>query len=343
MRVLVAMSGGVDSSVAAALLLQQGCNVEGINLRLASGGCSSRDAAQNVCDRLQIPLRCIDVQAEFSREVIQNFISEYQQGRTPNPCVRCNHIIKFGLLMDYARKHAFDRLATGHYARIEHDDSQSQFLLKQARDHSKDQSYFLYRLSQEQMQMLLFPVGDLSKKEVRAYAHTLQLPSAESPESQEICFIEHHNYRLYLKHHAPETLVPGNLILSDGTIVGHHEGIAFFTVGQRRKLGVAAGERLYVLKIEPDTHAVVLGKKAELEKKELTVAQTHFIYQKRRESSREVMVKIRYRSPFVPAHLYPLDPDRTRVIFKQPVSGICPGQAAVFYDGDVVVGGGIIE
>lgn len=337
------MSGGVDSSVAAALLQNQGFIVEGVTMKLTAGLCCDIGSAQAVCRHLGIPHRMIDAQAHFSQAVIQDFVSEYRRGRTPNPCIKCNDLVKFHLLLDYARSNGFDYLATGHYARIVQYPATSRFLLKKGIDVGKDQSYFLYRLTQEQMKHILFPLGELRKTEVRTLARERALPAAERPESQEICFVPDNNYRSFLKEHAPEALRPGEMVMTDGKVVGKHDGIAFFTVGQRRKLGVAAGERLYVVRVEPETNRIVLGKLRELETAEMSVSDLNFIAIDQLRAHTKAAVKIRYRSPFVAAVVEPAASDRVRVTFDHPVPGVCPGQAAVFYDGDVVVGGGIIE
>ncbi|MGE5174684.1 MAG: tRNA 2-thiouridine(34) synthase MnmA [Betaproteobacteria bacterium] len=342
-RVLVAMSGGVDSSVTAALLLKQGMDVEGVTMKLTAGLCCDIGSAQAVCRHVGVPHRVIDAQAEFSKNIIDDFISEYSHGRTPNPCIRCNDLIKFHLLLQHARTNGFDYLATGHYARIERDAQSSRCLLEKGVDEGKDQSYFLYRLTQDQMKHVLFPLGNMRKTEVRSFARALKLPAAERPESQEICFVPDNDYRSFLKEHAPETLKTGEIVLADGSVVGTHDGIEFFTVGQRRRLGVAAGERLYVARIEPDTNRVVLGKLSELQTRAMFVLNPNFIATNELRSSMKVSVKIRYRSPFVPASIEPSGRNAVRVVFEEPVKGVCPGQAAVFYDGDTVVGGGIIE
>jgi len=342
-RVLVAMSGGVDSSVTAALLLQQGLSVEGVTMKLTAGLCCDIGSAQAVCRHLGIPHRMIDAQASFELNVVQDFIAEYRIGRTPNPCIRCNDLIKFQLLLSYAREQGFDALATGHYARVEQDAASSRFLLKKGIDPGKDQSYFLYRLTQDQLRSLLFPLGGMHKTDVRDLARKLDLPAAERPESQEICFVPNDDYRAFLKEHAPTLLQPGELVMTDGKIVGRHDGISLFTVGQRRKLGVAAGERLYVVRIEPETNRVVLGKLAELQTSEMFVSNPTWTMMDKLAAPLEATVKIRYRSPFVPATITPLADQRVQVMFVKPVPGICPGQAAVFYDGDIVVGGGVIE
>ncbi len=342
-RVLVAMSGGVDSAVTAALLQKQGYAVEGVTMKLTTGLCCDIDSAQEICAHLNIPHRTIDAQAEFSRYIISDFISEYRQGRTPNPCIKCNDLVKFHLLLHNARTNGFNHLATGHYARIEYDSAADRFLLKKGIDEYKDQSYFLYRLTQDQMKYVLFPLGGMRKTEVRRLARELALPAADRPESQEICFVPDNDYRSFLKEHSPGTLRPGELVTTDGKTIGKHDGIAFFTVGQRRKLGVAAGERLYVIKIEPAANRVVLGNLSELQTNSMVVSNLNFISNTRLRSRMNVMVKIRYRSPLIPAVIEPLAVDTVRVVFENQVRGVCPGQAAVFYDVDNIVGGGVIE
>ena len=342
-RVLIAMSGGVDSSTAAALLLQQGYEVEGVTMKLTAGLCCDIGSAQAVCSHLGIPHRMLDMQKEFATAIIVNFIDEYRSGRTPNPCIRCNDIIKFRTLLTYAQENAFAFLATGHYARVERDPSTSRFTLKKGADASKDQSYFLYRLTQDQLAHVLLPLGRMRKIEVRGLAGTLKLPTADQPESQEICFVPDNDYRAFLREHAPDTLKPGEMVMTDGKVVGRHKGIAFFTVGQRRKLGVAGSERLYVARIEPASSRVVLGRVSDLQRREMFVAEPNLILVDELDASLPVEVKIRYRSSLEPAVIDPVGPGRLHVSFKKSVVGICPGQAAVFYDGDTVVGGGIIE
>ncbi len=337
------MSGGVDSSVTAALLQKQGYDVEGVTMKLSAGVCCDIVSAQSVCRHLGIPHGMIDMQARFSQDIIANFIAEYRHGRTPNPCIRCNDLIKFEALLSHALTNGFDYLATGHYARVEHDPASSRFLLKKGVDAAKDQSYFLYRLTQEQMKRVLFPLGEYRKTEVRKLAAEMMLPAAERPESQEVCFIPGDDYRAFLRESAPETVQPGNIVMTDGKVVGKHDGIAFFTVGQRRKLGVAAGERLYVIRIEPDRNRVVIGRPEELWTSEMHLFGANFIPFDTLVSSLSVEVRIRYRSQALPATIEPSGKDRILVRFRSPAAGVSPGQAGVLYQGDTVIGGGIVE
>ncbi len=337
------MSGGVDSSLAAALLQEQGFAVEGVTMKLTAGVCCDIASARAVCSRLGIPHRIVDLQDEFERIVIRNFIDEYRAGRTPNPCIRCNDILKFEKLLSFARENGFAHLATGHYARVERDAVSSRFLLKRAIDRGKDQSYFLYRLSQGQLRSVLFPLGGFLKSDVRRLAEDRGLPSAQRPESQEICFVPDDDYRSFLKEHAPDILCDGDIVLTDGTVAGQHEGIAFYTIGQRRGVGVASGGRLYVVRIESDTNRVVLGQRSDLERSEMVVAESRFIAVDGLTGPMRVEVKVRYRSPFVPAVISPAADGTIAVAFEKPVAGVTPGQAAVFYEGDRVIGGGIIN
>ncbi len=335
----MALSGGVDSSVAALLLKEAGCEVTGIYMYLWDSPQSEHQAyqAESVCHILNIPFYSVDLRREFEHYVVDYFCQEYQQGRTPNPCVACNQHIKFGSLLDKALSLGIDYFATGHYARIEHSDD-GYHLLK-ALDTSKDQSYFLYPLSQEKLRNVLLPLGGYTKIEVKQRAKQRGLSVTAKP-SQDICFISQKNYRAFLSQRF--TSMPGDIIDAQGAILGRHQGIAYYTVGQRHGLGLALGKPLYVTRIEPEYNRIVLGSERELYHQKVIARKLSWIAGDLPFKPITITAKVRYKSRVAEAILFPKG-DSADICFSQPQRAITPGQAIVFYRGDEVLGGGIIE
>ena len=339
MKIAVAMSGGVDSSVAAALLKKAGHEITGLTMQLADGSRSEADAAV-VARCLDIPHRVIDLREVFADRVIDPFCREYRAGRTPNPCIWCNACIKFGALWEEAVKLGAEALATGHYARVEKDGGA--YFLKKGTDATKDQSYFLYRLSQEQLARTVFPVGGLSKPEVRKMAADLGLPSVSRPESNEICFIPDNDHAAFLESYMREPSPPGPILDASGRTLGRHRGIASYTIGQRKGLGIAAPEPLYVTAIRPEDNAVIAGARQDTYGAELVAAGLHWISIAPPRRPVNLRARIRYRHAAADAVVTPLENDAFSVKFNEPQMAITPGQAVVFYQGDKVVGGGTI-
>lgn len=344
MRVLVALSGGVDSSVAAALLAEAGHEVQGVTLLQGVGTSGSGEAAVvkgavRAAARLGIDHHVLDVGASFQREVVEPFAAAYRRGLTPNPCIECNRRVRFGALLDAAARLHCELVATGHYARIRREGTG--YRLLRGTDRGKDQSYFLFMLGQEHLSRLAFPVGEMSKEEVRRRARALRLPGVEGPESQDLCFAGPGGYRAFLRENLPETSVPGPIVDTSGRELGRHEGIQDFTVGQRRGLGIAQGEARYVLSIDPATATLVVGGAADLTADGCRLGDVSWVAGE--PPGRDGLeVKVRYRSPALAARLEPGEVGEWLVRFARPVGAVAPGQAAVLYRGDEVVGGGTI-
>lgn len=353
--VLLGMSGGVDSSVAAALLVRQGYDVHGVTLQVwehedesvaaskkwQERGCCKIGIAKFVAQKLKIPYEVIDSRNAFRSAVIGDFIHGYAGGTTPNPCVRCNERVKLRGLLDIAEERGFQYVATGHYVRImEHN---SDYRLHKSADTKKDQSYFLYRMSPAWLSRLLFPVGGMQKREVWQEAESLGLPADELKESQEICFVSHGDYRAFIEREMPEARRPGAFIDQHGRHLGEHEGIAFYTPGQRRGLGIAAGQRLYVQQVQPATNTVVLGPEEALLRESCEVKDLNVFDRSLLTAKGDLDVKVRYATPATAATVEPIDGDTLRIHFHVPQRALSPGQSAVFYRGDQVVGGGIIQ
>jgi len=363
--IAVAMSGGVDSSTVAAMLRAEGHQVVGLTMQLwnqrrlaghdgmpeaVQGRCCSLDDvydARRVAETIGIPYYVVNHQERFERDVIRPFVQEYLSGRTPIPCSLCNNHLKFDQLLIVAQQIGADAMATGHYARAEFDDASGRWLLKRPADRSKDQTYFLFGLTQDQLSRTRFPLGEMTKPEVRELARRYGLALAEKQDSQEICFVPGGDYKKFLDAYLAEQgeVLPdtaGELVTSDGQVIGEHHGIHNFTVGQRKGLGVATGSPLYVIQVKGDTREVVVGKQDDLYSRTLRAHRINFISISDLQQPTRVAVKIRHRHEPAPATIEKLGDDEVLVTFEAPQRAITPGQAAVFYDGDVVVGGGWI-
>jgi tRNA-uridine 2-sulfurtransferase len=368
-RVVVGMSGGVDSSVAAALLKEQGYDVVGIMLRLWSepelpGGeeqgsllpenrCCSIESmadARRVADRLDIPFYVINVERPFQEHIVDYFYEEYLAGRTPNPCLRCNRHIRFTLLLERALALGADYLCTGHYVRVDTDAITGRWRLRRGVSAEKDQSYVLHVLNQEQLQHALFPLGEYTKPQVRALAAERGLPVADKAESQEICFVVGNDYRGFIRRYAENNNLslpqPGPILDEEGRQLGEHQGLAYYTIGQRKGLGISARSPLHVLRMDGATNGLIVGDALRLDRTQFTVRQTTYPSGVVPSGPFEAEVKVRYKASPVPARVTPLPEGRAEVRLLQPQRAVTPGQAAVFYggiEGDEVLGGGLIE
>src|SRR5260370_321533 len=364
--IAVAMSGGVDSSTVAAMLRAEGHNIIGLTMQLwdqrrlaghdgmpesVQGRCCSIGDvydARRVAETLGIPYYVVNHEERFERDVVRPFVEEYLAGRTPIPCSLCNNHLKFDQLLIVAQQIGADKIAPGHYAQVFLDAPLNRWLLKRAADKSKDQTYFLFGLTQEQLSRTLFPLGGMTKPEVRELARKHSLAIAEKPDSQEICFVPGGDYKRFLEAYLSErgdtpTGIAGEMVTTEGKVIGEHAGVHNFTVGQRKGLGVATGSPLYVIQIKNDTRQVVVGKDEELYSRRLRARRVNLISTAELRQPIRVAVKIRHRHQPAPATIESVGPDEVRVTFDEPQRALTPGQAAVFYDGDTVVGGGWIE
>ncbi len=352
--VFVAMSGGVDSSVVAGLMKDEGYNVVGVTMcfnithpdskKPSCCGIDGIQDAKRAAEILGIPHYVFNFAKDINDFIIEDFTNEYLSGRTPNPCVRCNQHLKFGSLYDKVKNLGGDYIATGHYGIIDYNQDRQMFQLKKGVDPRKDQSYFLYSMKMETLSSVLFPIGGLTKQQVRELAKTYNLNTAEKPESQDICFVPDAGYKKFLEDRLGEKVKsPGDFKDEDGNVVGQHKGIAYYTIGQRDKLGIALGYPVYVYKIEKATNTVYVGNLNRLYARGLIAGQLNLVSMNFTQETLEVMVRIRYNQPEVKAYLTCLNEGQVRVIFETPQKSVTPGQSVVFYDGPVVLGGAIID
>ena len=345
-KVAIGMSGGVDSSVAAALLLKKGYEVIGITMLLWGEDQSASRDAKRVCQKLGIEHYTKDFSAEFKDRVMDYFANEYKLGRTPNPCIMCNRYLKFDAMQSFAKTLGADKVATGHYSKVEYDESLDRYLLKVADASAKDQTYVLYSLTQEQLKNTLMPLGEITDKaETRRIAEELGLLVANKKDSMEVCFIPDDDYRGFIQKHTGTNCPPGDFVDTSGNVLGRHSGIDNYTIGQRKGLGITFGKPMFVIKIDAEKNQVVLGEKGTEFSKELMADSLNFIPFDTPKEPIEVLAKVRYSAKPSKAKVIVEDDDLARVIFEEPQRAITPGQAVVFYslDGEMVVGGGIIR
>lgn len=346
-KVLLGMSGGVDSSVSAILLKEQGYDVIGITMKLWHDECNCSENmiydAKSVCDKLGIPHLVFDFEKEFKDKVINNFISQYKEAKTPNPCIECNKYLKFSAMLKKAHELGIPYIATGHYAKCEYSEKYGRYILKKSNSENKDQSYVLYNISKKVLPFVKFPLGEFKdKSEIRKIANDNNLNIASKPDSQEICFIPDNNHIRFLDENIKEDL-SGNIIDTNGVILGKHKSFTHYTIGQRRGLGISSDSPIYVTSINKNTHDVIVGKKENLFRREIFANDLNFVLFDKLQDEMKVSAKIRYKSNMAPATIIPYKENIVKIIFDEPQRAVTPGQSVVFYiEGEIVVGGGKI-
>ena len=354
-KVMIGMSGGVDSSVAAAVLLEQGYEVFGVTMQIwpdkdeslqkTEGGCcslSAVDDARRVADKLGIPYYVMNFKEIFQQKVIDYFISEYINGRTPNPCIACNRYVKFEALLDKSVAMGMDFIATGHYARTSFDKATQRYLLNKSITETKDQTYALYNLTQQQLSRTLFPIGEYEKNRVRDIAREIGLSVASKPDSQEICFVNDNDYARFIQENSDYKITPGYFVDIHGKKLGTHKGIINYTIGQRKGLGIAFGKPMFVVSINTSDNTVILGDEIEVFKNTLIADDLNYISIEKLEADMHVTAKVRYSAKEAAATISPLENGQVKVVFETPQRAITLGQSVVFYSDDIVVGGGVI-
>lgn len=354
-KVMVGMSGGVDSSVAAALLLDQGYEVTGATMKLWDGQEDHRDPGTRTCcsvddvedaravaASLEVPFYVLNMKSQFREKVVDPFVDSYLNGETPNPCMECNRHLKFQAMLDKALSLGFDYIATGHYAIVEFDQTRGKYLLRKGLDPAKDQSYFLYMLTQEQLSRVVFPLGTMNKTEIRAYAAEHGMRVRNKPDSQDICFVENGKYQEFIRKESKQPIRSGNFLDLSGKVLGKHQGITAYTVGQRKGLGISSAAPLYVVGKNAAENTVILGAKSDTLRKEFLVRDVTYTFLEQPTEPFQAKVKVRYSSDEVEAMVYPLADRKARIELEKLHPFVAPGQAAVFYQGDLVLGGGTI-
>lgn len=342
-KILLGMSGGVDSSVSAVLLQEQGYDVIGATMKMWEDTEKAIEDAKKVCNKLGIEHHVIDCTEKFRCHVINKFISEYENAKTPNPCVECNRYLKFGAFYEKAKELGCEYIATGHYAKTEYSEKYKRYVLKKSDEEKKDQTYFLYYIPKEEIEYIIFPLQNrTSKEETRKIAEKNNLEVAQKKDSQEICFIPDNDYQKFLQKYSSQKPKVGNIVLKDGTVLGKHDGLINYTIGQRKGLGISYKEPLYVIKLDIQKNQVIVGTEQDLYSKELIADEINWLAIDQLKEPLKLKAKVRYRAKEAECTVYPIENEQVKVIFDEPQRAITPGQSVVFYDKDIVVGGGKI-